>query len=457
MPSLARSRGPGLPWVILAGVASAALFYFGTGLHPIWWMVWLAPVPVLAIAPRLGRAAAFLLAAGAWFAGEFNMWSYFTRVVQVPLPITLVLFVVPALVFALGVLLVRSFLDVWQLLKAALAFPVFWVSFQYLSEVGSPHSTFGNLAYSQMNCLPLIQIASLTGIWGISFVVLLFAAGAAALSSGLGTRRERTLLFATVGLVLVSVFLFGIARLRSEPKGEAVSIALIGKDVPISVYINSDEKVALGLLREYADEIRRATPAGTQVVVLPEKIVRVSESALPEVDAMFSAAATATHSAIDLGIVRRTASGSYNSARFYSAAGQLEANYDKHHLVPGLEPEKPGTTWWCWAPSGRWGLQICKDMDFPELSRRYAAEGANLLLVPAWDFNVDRWLHARMAMLRAVENGFALARAGRNGTPDPERQPRPGDGGGADGVRTFRDRDRQAQRDPRKDALLAHG
>jgi apolipoprotein N-acyltransferase len=37
------------------------------------------------------------------------------------------------------------------------------------------------------------------------------------------------------------------------------------------------------------------------------------------------------------------------------------------------------------------------------------------LLVPAWDFNLDRWLHARMAVLRAVENGFALARSARNG------------------------------------------
>jgi apolipoprotein N-acyltransferase len=54
-------------------------------------------------------------------------------------------------------------------------------------------------------------------------------------------------------------------------------------------------------------------------------------------------------------------------------------------------------------------------MDFPGLSREYAAEGASLLLVPAWDFNVDRWLHARMAVLRAVENGFAVARSARNG------------------------------------------
>src|SRR4029450_6714204 len=110
-------------------------------------------------------------------------------------------------------------------------------------------------------------------------------------------------------------------------------------------------------------------------------------------------------------------SGAFNSSRLYSADGKLEANYDKHHLVPGVEPEKPGDKRVVLdESSGRWGLQICKDMDFPALSREYAAEGANLLLVPAWDFNVDRWLHARMAMLRAVENGVALARAGRNRT-----------------------------------------
>ena len=54
-------------------------------------------------------------------------------------------------------------------------------------------------------------------------------------------------------------------------------------------------------------------------------------------------------------------------------------------------------------------------MDFPKLSREYAIDGANLLLVPAWDFNLDGWLHARMGVLRAVENGFALARSARNG------------------------------------------
>ena len=54
-------------------------------------------------------------------------------------------------------------------------------------------------------------------------------------------------------------------------------------------------------------------------------------------------------------------------------------------------------------------------MDFPTLGRRYAALGVEALLVPAWDFDVDDWSHARMAVLRGVESGFAIVRAARNG------------------------------------------
>jgi len=45
--------------VIAAGLASAALSYLGTGLHPMWPLVWLAPIPLLAIAPRLRSSTVF--------------------------------------------------------------------------------------------------------------------------------------------------------------------------------------------------------------------------------------------------------------------------------------------------------------------------------------------------------------------------------------------------------------
>ena len=290
--------------VTLAGLVAAACVYLGTGLHPIWWMLWLAPIPVLAIAPRLRGGAAFLLGSAAWLIGETNQWNYVTRAIELPAQIAVLYFVVPAIVFAFGVLFTRGFLRRGSPFLAALAFPSYWVAYEYLTAIASPHSTWGNLAYSQMNCLPVIQIASITGIWGISFIVFLFASAVAALLSGVGNAGQRRLLAVTVGLVICAVLVFGKWRLQSNPS-QSVAVTLIAKDVPMSVYLGSEEQ-ALELFREYADEIRRVTPDGTQVVVLPEKIGRVSENNLEKVDALFSSAALAAHTAIDVGLVRKT-------------------------------------------------------------------------------------------------------------------------------------------------------
>ena len=408
-------RSPKSFLIAAAGLVSAALAYFGTGLHPIWWAIWFAPIPVLAISPGLRGGTAFLLAAFTWLIGEMNQWNYVRHTIELPMQITVLYFAVPAVVFGLGILFVRSFLRRGSLLLASLALPVYWVAYEYLTAIASPHSTWGNLAYTQMHCLPVIQVAAITGLWGVSFIVFLFAAAVASLLNGAGGPWQRRAVAVGMGFVVCAVFVFGKWRLQSNTQAQPVTVTLIAKDVPMSVYLGSEEQ-ALSLLGEYAAEIHRVTPAGTQAVVLPEKIGRISETALAAVDSLYSSAAAETGTAIVLGLVRKMPPGAFNSSRFYSADGKLEANYDKHHLLPGVEPEKPGDQRVILdESSGRWGLQICKDMDFPKLSREYAAEDTNLLLVPAWDFNLDRWLHARMAVLRAVENGFALARSARNG------------------------------------------
>src|SRR4030095_12413548 len=92
--------------------------------------------------------------------------------------------------------------------------------------------------------------------------------------------------------VVCVVLVFGKWRLQSTPS-ESVGVTLIAKDVPMSVYLGSEEQ-ALRLLGEYAAEIRRITPTGTQAVVLPEKIGRISETGLEAVDCLHSAACAHT-------------------------------------------------------------------------------------------------------------------------------------------------------------------
>jgi apolipoprotein N-acyltransferase len=61
------------------------------------------------------------------------------------------------------------------------------------------------------------------------------------------------------------------------------------------------------------------------------------------------------------------------------------------------------------------GISICKDLDFPDYIRKYSIGGANILVIPAWDFGIDDWLHSRMAVLRGVENGFSVIRTALEG------------------------------------------
>jgi apolipoprotein N-acyltransferase len=63
----------------------------------------------------------------------------------------------------------------------------------------------------------------------------------------------------------------------------------------------------------------------------------------------------------------------------------------------------------------RYGVEICKDLDFPALTRRYADARVGLLLAPAWDFRDDGWLHASMAVMRGVEQGLPLVRSAQSG------------------------------------------
>ena len=106
-----------------------------------------------------------------------------------------------------------------------------------------------------------------------------------------------------------------------------------------------------------------------------------------------------------------------NLALVFAPEGGLEVEYDKRHMLPGPESgyvvgERPGLFAAAGAP---WGVEICKDMDFPRWARAYGQGGVRVLAVPAWDFVTDGRLHSRMAVVRGVENGFAIARAARNG------------------------------------------
>lgn len=385
-------------------------------MRPLWWLAWLAPIPVLLLAPRVSGKAAFALAFVAWGIGGLNEWHYLHGVLTIPTGIVVMITLLPALFFAVDVVVYRAFLggSAW---RAALIFPSIWVFYEFVSERLSIHSTAGNISYSQMNFLPILQLASVTGIWGISFCIFLFAATVSALFSGRALRsaNEKSVLAIVVGLFFLAVLGFGSWRLHSAPVGNTVEVGLLASDLPQNILTEKHDDT-LRLMRDYAGEAEKLASEGARVVVIPEKIAVVLNSDLAEVDPLFTSVAVKTGASIVVGVIHPTPAAAWNEARLYSPDGQIRT-YEKHHMLPPFESRfKIGTERTVWQePSGRWGITICKDMDFPRLSREYGSDGTALLLVPAWDFDLDGWLHGRMAILRGVESGFSIARAPKQG------------------------------------------
>jgi apolipoprotein N-acyltransferase len=392
------------------------MLFFGTGLHPTWWLTWLAPLPVLLVAPRLRAWLVFIIAALAWFVGGLNMWHVLRAIYGIPIPVILAFLIVPALIFGLAVLLFRTFIRRGALWRATLVFPMTWVAYEYLSEMRSPHCTFGNLGYTQMDCLPVLQIVALVGIWGISFCIFLLPAALAILFSQHGSRGQRINLAASVVVFLAIVLGYGAYRLQWDSEShDKATIGLMATD-SLDLFPR-DDQTALKLMQLYAKEIERWAGGRVDVIVLPEKIALVSDKGTAQLDALCKSAASRAGAHIVVGVDRGTASRRSNEARLYSPQGKLRAVYVKHHLIPPYEDaDVPGTELTVLNKGASvWGIEICKDLDFPALARRNGAQGVGLLLVPAWDFLEDGWLHDRMAVMRGVESGFSIARVAKQG------------------------------------------
>jgi apolipoprotein N-acyltransferase len=201
--------------IVLCLTSSAVLFFLGTGLSPLWVLTWLAPIPVLWIAPRVSGGEAFFIAVAAYALGGLNEWSYSRAVLPTWLVVSILLAV--ACVFGATVSFFRSRMLRGKAWQAVLIVPSFWVAVEYIIAVTSVHGTFGDICYSQMNFLPILQIASVTGAWGISFCIFLFAATVAALLN-VGSVSEKAPVAIVVFVFLAGVLGFGVWRLARTPK-----------------------------------------------------------------------------------------------------------------------------------------------------------------------------------------------------------------------------------------------
>ena len=118
----------GWPVGIAATALAALAWWFASGVEPQWWLAWLAPLPMLWLAPRVSARWAALAGFAAYAVGGLNVWSYLHTAVGLPTLPVISFILVGGVMLALCVLLYRRLLLAGHAVAAVLSVPMLWVA-----------------------------------------------------------------------------------------------------------------------------------------------------------------------------------------------------------------------------------------------------------------------------------------------------------------------------------------
>jgi len=306
---------------------------------------------------------------------------------------------------------------------STLVFPLAWTTVEYVNSLANPYGTWGALAYTQYGNLPLVQIVSVTGVWGLAFLMAWFA-------SVVNWAWEQEFVWSRIrrgiGLyagILALVLLFGGARLALfAPRSDTVRLAAITAAYDIS----KEEALAAGdwesLRPAFAtvqdgllERSQQAAQAGARIIAWHEGgalMLKEDEAAFIE-----RGRELARQKQVYLGMAVGVLPDGFpnqpgeNKLVLIDPSGDIVWEYFKSLPVPG-EPSIAGDGLILTqeTPYGRIAAAICFDADFPGLIHQAGKAGSDLMLVPSSDWEDIDPLHTQMASFRAIENGFSLVR-----------------------------------------------
>jgi apolipoprotein N-acyltransferase len=437
---------------------SCGLYALAFPPHSLRPAAWFALAPFFLALARVGRGAGLFLA---WF------WAVFaSSFVADALPVAIETYFqqprLASLAFAVfvwsvtGSLYYMGFAWVFRGLQRGgpLARPVLlgaaWAVFEWMRGrlltgsgffVGNPWAL---VAYSQVGWHELVQIASLTGVYGISFLIASVNAAWLELLPRVGSPLRARLVALATPAALVAVSLgFGEWSLRSADDAEtpAIPVAIVQGNVEIgsvwrSDYYGRNLEVYLGLTA-------RALAERPALVLWPESAL----SFFLEEEPLYQGAIARLLAAGDVELVvggpRRVLNGDdvetyANSVFLMQPDGRITGRYDKRYLVPFAEffplrsldflrrrfervrvfgpgAELPPLP----TRAGPAGVLVCNEAMLPEAARERVREGAEILFVPSNDTWIDDpdWaaLMFDLVSLRAVEQRRYLVRASSSG------------------------------------------
>jgi apolipoprotein N-acyltransferase len=335
-------------------------------------------------------------------------------------------------------------------LPALLIAPVFWIVLEFLRSYAFTGFPWSSIGYSQYKFLTVIQIADITGVYGVSFLVV--AVNGALADIFLIKQRTKNmplfpLSYTVIGFSVLAVFLiftliYGQIRLREERPGKQFMVSIVQGN------IEQDKKWEPSyqddVLEIYKDLSLKAAASGPSMIVWPETAVpfffktdKKHSEELVDFQKNLN-----TYLLFGSVLIKDKTDNRYtlsNSAVLLDDTGKASYIYDKIHLVPfgeyvplqkvlffinklvvGIGDYTRGAHYIkAMTPYGDFGTLICYEIIFPGLVRKFFSNGGDFMV----NITNDAWFgqttgpyqHFSMAVFRAVENRKPVIRSANTG------------------------------------------
>lgn len=317
----------------------------------------------------------------------------------------------------------------WRIkgLISTLVFPVSATALYFLLSLEGPFvGTSVYFAFTQYGNLPLMQFASIAGLWGLVFLLSWFA-------SVMNWAWEREFSwdkikkgFMIFFCIASLIFLFGGAKisplmyndvdtvriaavtLLAETEEEKVSVVQIWKE---KLYSPFDETIS-----RIENLIKEAALGGAKIVVFQEysMLIKPEDENRLQKESKRLAKENNVYFSITYGILPQEGKGE-NKHLFINNNGDIEASYLKYKVASvetSYMKKGPAEIPVVNTPYGKIGITICRDMEFPPYIRQAGRKNVDIMLFPSFEFPKSV-THSNT--LRAIENGFSLVRPVKNG------------------------------------------
>lgn len=312
--------------------------------------------------------------------------------------------------------------------------PIIWVSIEYIKSYGLLAFPWISLANTQLDYLYLIQIAEITGIYGVSFWIISLNV---ILYSLLINKSIKKIYLLVVTFLAPWIFGYFVYNGINQNKLDDLNISLIQPNIKLSD--SRDYSKGNELLNKLIDKTKSAIDSTTDLVIWPEAALPfhnikdgktfnyIKEKLLMDNDiSILSGDITLNNHKV------------YNSVILFDKNG-VKSIYNKQRPVPLAEQVPLSETFPMLEninlgvanySSGKkdvlfdlgkykFSSLICYESTFPEINRRHVNKGADFitfLVNDAWyTHGLEPEQHARQSIFRAIENRRTVLRCANTG------------------------------------------